>query len=302
MTSSDSPTPPPRPTGWSPSAPPARSSGPTPPPEIPPPGGVRRESTAGGGGRQPSLLSGRGLEFLAGAGVAGLLIAAAAIFLYAPEDALQGQVQRIFYVHVTSAVAAFGCFGLVAAGGAVHLWRGSLRADRLARAGALVGLVFTTNTIVLGIIWAKPIWNWDPSQTWDARFTSTVVLWMVYAGYLTVRKFAPPGRQAMRLAAVVGIIGFIDVPVVYLSVRWWRTLHPGYVLESPGGPALPREMLYTFVLTMLAMLFFAAVLVAIRYRIEAQADARAARDEEQALEMARRPGGPAETAGFPDIG
>jgi heme exporter protein C len=238
---------------------------------------------------------------LAGLSVASLLLAGAAIFLYAPEDALQGQVQRIFYVHVASAIAAFLCFGLVAAGGAVHLWVGSLRADRLARAAALVGLVFTSNTILLGIIWAKPIWNWDPSQTWDARFTSTVVLWMVYAGYLMVRKFAPSARQAMRLAAVVGIVGFIDVPVVYFSVSWWRTLHPGYVLDSPGGPALPVEMLRTFVLTLLAILFFAAVLVAIRYRIEEAADIRAMRADEQALAPAgggHRP----ETVGFPESG
>ncbi len=274
----------------------------TPPTTNSPPGGVRRETTGGGGGGQSWPLRGAGLELLAGLAVAGLLLAAAAIFLYAPEDALQGQVQRIFYVHVSSAIAAFLCFGLVAGAGAVVLWRGSLRADRLARAAALVGLVFTTNTIALGIIWAKPIWNWDPSQTWDARFTSTVVLWMVYAGYLTVRKFAAPGRQAARLASVVGIIGFIDVPIVYFSVRWWRTLHPGYVLDSPGGPALPPQMLYTFVLTLLAMLFFAGVLLAIRCRIEAAADQRAAQAEQLTLEMARSRGASAETASFPDPG
>jgi heme exporter protein C len=165
-----------------------------------------------------------------------------------------------------------------------------------------VGLVFTTNTIALGVIWAKPIWNWDPSQTWDARFTSTVVLWMVYAGYLTVRKFAAPGRQAMRLASVVGIIGFVDVPIVYFSVRWWRTLHPGYVLDAPGGPALPASMLYTFVLTLAATVLYAAVVLAIRYRIEAAADERADRAHEQALEMARRRSGSSDAVSFPDPG
>jgi heme exporter protein C len=242
------------------------------------------------------------LEVLAAIAVAGLLAAAAAIFLYAPEDALQGQVQRIFYIHVSSAITAFLCFGLVAGASAAVLWRGSARADRLARAAALVGVVFTANTIVLGIIWAKPIWNWDPSQTWDARFTSTVVLWMVYAGYLTVRRFAEPGQRAMRLAAVVGIVGFIDVPIVYFSVQWWRTLHPGYVLQAPGGPALPVEMLYTFVITLVAVLFFAAVLLAIRYQIEMAADRRAAREEERTLELARSRAVSSERAGFPDLG
>ncbi|HEY4864260.1 MAG TPA: cytochrome c biogenesis protein [Candidatus Dormibacteraeota bacterium] len=239
---------------------------------------------------------------LAALAVAGLLIAGAMIFVYAPEDDLQGQVQRIFYIHVSSAVAAFICFGIVAGASLLHLWRGGLRADRLGRAAALVGLVFTVNTIVLGIIWAKPIWNWDPSQTWDARFTSTVVLGMVYAGYLMVRKFAPPGRQAMRLASVVGIIGFIDVPVVYFSVRWWRTLHPGTVLGAAGGPALPRAMLYTVFVTLVAVLFFAAVLVAIRYRIEWERDERAARAAAASLELAQSPGGPGERTGSLDWG
>ena len=226
--------------------------------------------------------------------MAGLLVAAGVIFLYAPEDDLQGQVQRIFYVHVSAAVAAFICFGMVAAASALHLWRGGLRADRLGPAAAQVGLVFTVTTIALGIIWAKPIWNWDPSRTWDARFTSTVVLGMIYAGYLMVRKFAVPGRQAMRLAAVVGIVGFIDVPVVYFSVRWWRTLHPGPVLGAAGGPALPRAMLYTTFVTLIAVLFFAAVLVAIRYRIECLRDERAALAAERSLDLARTPGGAGE--------
>lgn len=206
--------------------------------------------------------------------LAGMLVAAGMIFLYAPQDALQGPVQRIFYLHVSSAIAAYVCFAIVLAGGVAYLWKESLRGDRLARAAAAVGLVFTTNTIVMGMIWAKPIWNWDPSKTWDARLTSTAVLWVVYAGYLLVRRFATPGRQAMRLAAVVGIVGFVDVPIVHFSVQWWRTLHPGRVLDAPGGPALPQEMLLTFMVTMLAVLILAGVLVAVRYRIEARRDER----------------------------
>jgi heme exporter protein C len=214
----------------------------------------------------------RPLHVLSAASVAAMLAAAGMIFLYAPQDALQGPVQRLFYLHVGTAIAAFCCFALVLAGGVGYLWRSSLRADRLARAGAVVGLVFTTNTFVMGMIWAKPIWNWDPSRTWDARITSTAVLWVVYAGYLLVRRFATPGHPAMRLAAVVGIIGFADVPVVYFSVQWWRTLHPGPVLDAPGGPALPPQMLLTLVVSALAVLLLAGTLVGIRYRIEARRD------------------------------
>jgi heme exporter protein C len=223
---------------------------------------------------------------LAALATAAMLGAGAVIFLFAPQDALQGPVQRIFYLHVSCAITSFFCFGLVVAGGALFLWRESWAADRLARSAAVVGLVLITVTIAMGIVWAKPIWNWDPSQTWDARFTSTVLLWLIYAAYLSVRKFAVPGRAAMRLSAVVGIVGFIDVPIVYGSVRWWRTLHPGPVLDAPGGPALPAAMMVTFVVTLAAVLFLAAVLVAIRYRVEAIRDHRD--QHAAALELAAR--------------
>jgi heme exporter protein C len=203
----------------------------------------------------------------AAAAVALMLVAAGFIFLYAPTDALQGEVQRIFYLHVSAAIAAYGCFAVVLLGGIVYLWKDSLAADRLARAGAVVGVVFTTVTLVMGMLWAKPIWG--TYWTWDARLTSTLVLWIIYAGYLMVRRLAEPGRQAARFAAVVGIFGFIDVPVVHFSVTWWRTQHPGPVVIND---ALPSQMLVAFFVTMAATLFLAAVMIAIRYRIEVLTD------------------------------
>jgi len=200
--------------------------------------------------------------------VALMLLAGVAIFVYAPTDYLQGVVQKIFYLHVSSAIAAYGCFAVVLLGGIRYLWVESLTADRLARAGALVGVIFTTVTLVMGMLWAKPIWG--TYWTWDARLTSTLVLWIIYAGYLMVRRLAEPGRQAARFAAVVGIFGFIDVPIVQFSVTWWRTVHPGPVIVND---ALPPQMLGTFVFTMLCTLVLAGVMVAIRYRIEALQDA-----------------------------
>src|SRR6266516_1597526 len=202
---------------------------------------------------------------LAAVGV--MLVAAAAIFLYAPTDALQGPVQRIFYLHVSAAIAAYGCFAVVLVGGGIYLFNGSLVADRFARAGAVVGVVFTTVTLVMGMLWAKPIWN--TFWTWDARLTSTLVLWIIYTGYLLVRRMAEPGRQAARFAAVVGIFGFIDVPVVHFSVTWWRTQHPGPIVVND---ALPTEMLATFLFTLACTLALAAVFIAIRYRIETLID------------------------------
>ena len=198
-----------------------------------------------------------------------MLVAAAAIFLYAPTDALQGPVQRIFYLHVSSAIAAYGCFAVVLVGGIIYLRNENAVADRFARAGAVVGVLFTTVTLVMGMLWAKPIWG--TFWTWDARLTSTLVLWIIYAGYLLVRRLSEPGRQAARLAAVVGIFGFVDVPIVHFSVTWWRTQHPGPIIIND---ALPAQMLATFLFTMACTLVLAAVMVWIRYRIETLQDER----------------------------
>lgn len=208
-------------------------------------------------------------EKAAAGAVALMLLALAAIFFYAPTDWLQGPVQRIFYLHVSSAIAAYGAFTVVLLGGVVFLRNESYAADRWARAGAMVGVIFTTVTLVMGSLWAKQVWG--QFWVWDARLTSTLVLWIIYAGYMLVRRFAEPGRQAARIGALVGIFGFVDVPVVHFSVTWWVTQHPGTIVEND---ALPPEMLATFLFTMLCTIVFAAVLVVIRYQIETLRDAK----------------------------
>ena len=204
---------------------------------------------------------------LSAAAVLLMIVAGALIFFYAPEDFLQKEPQRIFYLHVSAAIAAFACFAVVLGASVAYLRTESARADRLARAAALVGVVLTTVTLVMGMLYAKPIWG--TFWTWDARLTSTLVLWIIYAGYLLLRRLAEPGRQAARFAAVVGIFGFVDVPIVYFSVTWWRTHHPGPVIVTN---ALPPEMLLTFLVTMACTLFLAGTMIAIRYRIETLLD------------------------------
>jgi heme exporter protein C len=206
-------------------------------------------------------------EKAAAAAVVLMLVAAGLIFLYAPEDYLQKEPQRIFYLHVSSAIAAFASFLVVLVGSVIYLRTESMRADRVARAAALVGVVLTTVTLVMGMLYAKPIWG--TFWTWDARLTSTLVLWTIYAGYLLLRALADQGPQAARYAAIVGIFGFIDVPIVYFSVTWWRTIHPGPVIVND---ALPAPMLLTFLVTLACTLFLAAVMIAIRYRIETLLD------------------------------
>jgi len=196
-----------------------------------------------------------------------MLVAAGLIFFYAPEDYLQKEPQRIFYLHVSAAIAAFASFLVVLVGSVVYLRSESARADRVARAAALVGVVLTTVTLVMGMLYAKPIWG--TFWTWDARLTSTLVLWVIYAGYLLLRQLAEAGPQTSRYAAVVGIFGFVDVPIVYFSVNWWRTVHPGPVIVND---ALPPQMLLTFLVTLACTLVLAAVMIAIRYRIETLLD------------------------------
>lgn len=200
-----------------------------------------------------------------------LLLAGAMVLFYAPADAVQGVVQKIFYLHVPAAIAAYLAFGLVLVGGLVYLWNESIVADRLALVSAEVGLVFTTVALIMGSLWARPIWGtyWEPA---DPRLVSTLVLWMIYAGYLMVRRIATPGRQAARFAAIVGIIGFIDVPIVHFSVTWWRTIHPPVEAATPA--ALPPAMLLTFAVSTLAVLALTAVMIGFRYRLQVLRDRR----------------------------
>lgn len=223
------------------------------------------------------------LRIASAASVAALAVAAYLAFVYAPEDQIQGPVQRIFYLHVPSAIAAYGCFAAVLVGSVLYLWRGSLIGDRVARAAAPVGLLFTSVTFTMGTVWAKSAWGWDPTKPWDARLTSTAVLWVIYAGYLMVRRFSPPGRTAARLAAVVGTVGFVDVPVVHFSVQWWRTLHPDKVVDASGGPALSHQMLLAFLVALVAVQVLAWTLVAARYRIEVLRERREARFDDEVL-------------------
>ena len=213
-----------------------------------------------------------------------LPLSMAAIFLYAPTDRVQGPVQRIFYLHLSLAWLAYLAFFIVFVASVLYLWRGAQRWDLLARSAAELGVVFTTAVLITGSIWARPIWGtW---WSWDARLTTTLVLWFIYLGYLMVRSYAADERRGARFAAVLGIVGFVDVPVIHLSVTWWRTLHPEPIVTAPGGPAMPAAMLQTFLLTMLAftLLFFwllreRLVLESTRLRLRTLRLARAERVE-----------------------
>jgi len=174
----------------------------------------------------------RVLGWLAGLG---LLAGLAAGFGYAPREAIQGNVQRIMYLHVPSVLTAYLAFGLVLLGSGAYLATRRVGWDQLAAAAAEIGVLFTVMTIVSGSIWGRPTWGvW---WTWDARLTSTAVMLLVYVGYLLLRAMVDDPEARARYAAVVGIVSAANIPIVHFSVKWWRALHqPATILGPEPSP------------------------------------------------------------------
>lgn len=197
-----------------------------------------------------------------------LIAALGAIFVASPAERVQGDVFRIFYVHIALAWLAYLAFAIVFGASIAYLWRRRTGADDLARASAEIGMLCTTLVLVTGSLWGRAVWGvW---WTWDARLTTTLVLWFLYAGYLMVRSAIGDPARAARVAAVVGVVGFVDVPIVQLSVTWWRTLHPPPTIGRAG--ALPPEMLAVVVIALVAFtLLFGRLLVLRRDVLRAEA-------------------------------
>src|SRR5438067_10410339 len=175
-----------------------------------------------------------------------LIVAFYMIFLYAPRETTMGEVQRIFYVHFSVACTALLAYFFVFLGSMGYLFKRSRQADDFAYASAEVGFIFCCCVLVTGPLWAKPAWGiW---WTWDARLTSTFILWLLYIAYLMLRSYVVnPGRVEV-LSAVVGVIGFVDAVIDYMAIRWWRTQHPQPVIAGgPGAGLEPRMWLTVFV-------------------------------------------------------
>ncbi|MDQ3956818.1 MAG: cytochrome c biogenesis protein CcsA [Actinomycetota bacterium] len=218
---------------------------------------------------RPSPAPGRGLERLGYAAWASIAVSLFLVFFVArkADVAMGGELQRIFYFHVPSAWIAYLAFAIVFIASIAYLRTGSARWDLLAGASAETGVVFCTLVLITGPIWAAPVWGtwWQ----WDARLTSALVLWLTYVGYLFLRALSTePGRTG-RIAAVVGIAGFVNVPIVHFSVQWWRTLHP--TGPTPANPAEasglggPEMTAFFFSLAAFTLLF--AWLLGIRMRL-----------------------------------
>ena len=203
----------------------------------------------------------------------------------APTEATMGDIQRIFYYHVPSAWTAMVLFFANFVVSIVYLVRKSSRADAWALAFAEVGVVFCTIVLLTGPLWAKPVWGiW---WTWDARLTTTLVLWLIYVAYLMLRRFSD-GQQTATIAAALAVFGFIDVPIVYMSIRWWRTQHPQPVIGGGQGSGLDPDMRFALMMNWLAFMVMAALVSYFRYKIaraEQLADERAAITSLQSAEV-----------------
>ena len=188
--------------------------------------------------------------------------AASATFVLAmvsPADAVQGNLVRIMYVHVPAAWLAYLAFFVTLIGSAGYLVTRSLRWDRVAAASAEIGVYFTGLAIALGMIWGKPTWGvW---WTWDARLTLTAIMFFVYLGYLALRRTTTDPHIRAKRAAVLGIVGIVQIPLVHFSVTWWRTLHQPPSLIRPDGPQIQDSMM--LVALVVGVVAFTAIYVAL---------------------------------------
>lgn len=187
--------------------------------------------------------------------------------LYAPMERTMGDAQRIFYFHVPSAWVGFLAFFVVFLASLMYLWRRERKWDAVALSAAEIGVVFTTLVLLTGPLWAKKAWG--AFWVWDARLTTTLVLWMIYIGYLMLRSTADGERRA-RFSAVLGIIGFLDVPIIYVSVTLWRTMHPTLLINDSGG--LAPQMTQTLMVCLLSFTVLFAFLLIQRVRLEQARD------------------------------
>jgi heme exporter protein C len=190
------------------------------------------------------------------------------VFLVAPREAVMGDIQRVFYFHVPSAWVGYLALFVSFVASLLFLFRRERRWDRIAYSSVEIGLVYITQGIITGSVWAKATWGvW---WTWEPRLTTSAVLWAIYASYLTLRRaMEDPSRRA-RVAAVYSVLGFVAVPINFMAIRWWRTVHP-IVFDSEGSHLTPT-MLAVLIFCVIAFTFVYFCLLAFRLRLQRLSD------------------------------
>ena len=192
------------------------------------------------------------------------------IFFYVPTEVTMGVVQRIFYVHVPSAWVGFMAFGVVALCSLGYLWLRDDRLDAIAVSAAELGVVFTTVVLLTGPLWGKIAWGaW---WVWEPRLTLTLLLWFIYVGYFMLRNATENPEKGKRFAAVLGVIGAVDIPLIHISVNWFRSQHPQPVILRPEGPTADPEIVQTLLMSLLAFTLAFVALLLLRYGLERMRD------------------------------
>ncbi len=207
---------------------------------------------------------------LAGLSCVALFVALWMVFFYAPREATMGDVQRIFYFHVSSAWVGFFAFFITFLAGIGYLARGERRWDIVAVSSIEVGLTFITMTVITGSLWARP--TWGTYWTWEPRLTISAVQLLIYVSYVMLRRAIESPERKARFAAVYGIVAFVTVPLSWFAIRWWRTIHPD-VLTSGEGMALASKMVQTLMFSIATFTLLYATLVRQRIRLERASDA-----------------------------
>ena len=200
------------------------------------------------------------------AGVAAILLMHWMVAFWVPTEAAQGVIQRIFYVHVPAAWTTFLAFGIVALASAAYLWLHDERADAAAVAAGEGGLIFGAIMLTSGPLWGRVAWG--TYWTWEPRLTLTLLLWFTYLGYFLIRGSVADPRRGKRFAAVVAIVGSLNIPLIHVSVSWFRSLHPGPVVIKPEGPTLHPDMLATLLVSLAGFTMLFLGLFALRYSVE----------------------------------
>jgi heme exporter protein C len=202
------------------------------------------------------------------AGVSALLIPAAIgmVFFYAPLEKTMGSVQKIFYFHLPLAFSAFLSFFVAFVAGIMYLRTRRQIWDARLAASVEIGVVLTTLVLITGSLWGKPIWN--TYWTWDPRLTTSLILWFIYASCLILRSAVEEEGKRATYSAVLAIVGFVDVPIVFFSARLWRSIHPTVIRSDSVG--LESSMLITLLACMVAMLSFWIGLYKFRVSLQLQ--------------------------------
>ena len=198
---------------------------------------------------------------------AGIALTTALSFYYAPVEKTMGVIQKIFYLHVSSALTSFVAFTICCYANVMYVFKREPKWDWLGVSAAEVGLAYIVVVLITGPIWAHPVWGiW---WTWDARLTLTFVLGLLYVSYLLLRSVIEEPDKRALFSALFGIFAFLDVPLVYFSIRWWRTQHPQPVILGGPGTGMDPRMRASYQLMWVVMTGLLILMLRSRYRLEA---------------------------------